>query len=177
MGRMGLVMKAAVGQRPTEALVKEEKQQGDVDTFRGEPVAVAGTIALKQAVAFEFTQIIAELVESIGFVGEAESAEDGLVDLLGRPTPGLSSGVQQDLQEPNDPCLMDFDSREADRADGDGQGEALKQGEIDMNVEPLRLEGSETVGDLKELFFDGRAADRTPSSVRSRTGYWSTVRF
>lgn len=56
MGRMGLVVKAAVGQRPTEALVEEEKQQGDVDTFSGEPVSVVGTVALKQAVAFEFTR-------------------------------------------------------------------------------------------------------------------------
>jgi hypothetical protein len=97
MGRMGLVVKATVSQRPTETLVEEEKQQGDLDAFGSKPVAVAGAVALKQAVAFEFTQIVAELVESIGFVGEAESSEDGLVDLLGRLTSGLSSGVEQDL--------------------------------------------------------------------------------
>ena len=97
MGRMRLMVKAAVGQMPTETLVEEEKQQGDLDAFWGKPVAVAGTVALKQAVAFEFTQIVAELVESIGFVGKAESGEDGLVDLLGRPTSGLSSGMEQDL--------------------------------------------------------------------------------
>jgi hypothetical protein len=127
-----------------------------VDAFSGELVAVVGTVALKQAVAFEFTQIVTEFVESIGFVRGAESGEEGLVDLLGRPTSGLSSGVEQDLQEPNDPTLMDFDSGVVHGADGDGPGEALKQGEIDMNVEPLCLEGSEAVGDLKELFFDGR---------------------
>jgi hypothetical protein len=108
-------------------LVEEEKQQGDVDTFGGEPVAVVGTVALKQAVAFEFTQIVTELVESIGFVREAESGEEGLVDLLGRPTSDLSCGVEQDLQEPNDPTLMDFDSGVTDRADDGGMTRRSKQ--------------------------------------------------
>ena len=94
MGRMGLVVKAAVGQRLADALVEEKKQQGDLDAFGGKPVAVAGAVALKQAVAFEFTQIVAELVDSIGFVGEAERGEEGLVDLLGRPTSGLSSATK-----------------------------------------------------------------------------------
>jgi hypothetical protein len=53
-------------------------------------------------------EIVTELVESIGFVREAESGEESLVDLLGRPTSDLSCGVEQDLQEPNDPTLMDL---------------------------------------------------------------------
>jgi hypothetical protein len=37
----GAVMKAAVGQGPAEALVKEEKEQGDVNAFGGEAVGIA----------------------------------------------------------------------------------------------------------------------------------------
>ena len=33
MGGIGFVMKAAVGQRSAKAFVKEEKQQGDLDSF------------------------------------------------------------------------------------------------------------------------------------------------
>ena len=32
---IGLVMEATVGQRPTEALVEEQEQQGNLDTFGG----------------------------------------------------------------------------------------------------------------------------------------------
>ena len=94
MSRIGFVMKAAVGKWATETLVEEEEQEGYLDAFGSKPVAVTGTVALKQAVAFEFTQIVAQLVESIGFVGKVETGEDGMVDLLGRPTTGLSSGMQ-----------------------------------------------------------------------------------
>ena len=37
---VGLVVETAVGQRSTEAFVKEQKEQRDLDTFCGEPVSV-----------------------------------------------------------------------------------------------------------------------------------------
>jgi len=42
---------------------------------------------------------------------------------------------------------MDFDSRRAERADGDGQRAALQQREVAMDVEPLRLLAGATAGD------------------------------
>lgn len=62
MGSVGFVMKATVGQWSAEALVKEEKQECDLDSLGGEVVAVTGTVTLKQAVAFQLAEIIAELV-------------------------------------------------------------------------------------------------------------------
>ena len=50
---------------------------------------------------------------------------------------------------------MDLDAGIADRADGDGQGEALQQREVDMDVEPLRLEAGEAIGDGLETLADG----------------------
>ena len=50
--------------------------------------------------------------------------------------------------------LVDFDSGIADRADGDGQGDALQQREVDVDVEPLRLEAGETAGDGLERLAD-----------------------
>ena len=44
------VVEAAVGQRAAEALVKEQKQQRDVNAFGGETVGVAAAIAFQQAV-------------------------------------------------------------------------------------------------------------------------------
>ena len=60
-------MKAAVGERATETLVEEQEQERDLDAFGGQPVGVAAAIALEQAVAFEFAQIVAELVQAVGF--------------------------------------------------------------------------------------------------------------
>ena len=46
MGGVGLMMKATIGQRTAKPLVKEEEQQRDL-ALGGEPIAVAGTVALK----------------------------------------------------------------------------------------------------------------------------------
>jgi hypothetical protein len=64
---------------------------------------------------------------------------------------------------------MDFDSRISDRADGDGERDALQQREVGVDVEPLRLVAGETAGDgLKRL------ADLV-QMVQSCC--WSTVRY
>ena len=63
--RVGFVVEAAVGQRAAESLVKEQKQQRDLHALGGETVGVAAAIALQQAVAFEFAQIVAELVQPV----------------------------------------------------------------------------------------------------------------
>jgi hypothetical protein len=42
-----------------------------------------GSIPLQQAMAFEFTQVVAQLVDAVASVGELEGGDDGLMDLLG----------------------------------------------------------------------------------------------
>jgi len=49
---------------------------------------------------------------------------------------------------------VDFDSRIADRADGDGERDALQEREVDVDVEPLRLEAGEAAGDGLERLAD-----------------------
>ncbi len=66
------MMEAAVGERPAEALVEEQKQESDVYAFSGEAVSVAAAIAFQQSVAFELAQIVAELVQSVLLRGELE---------------------------------------------------------------------------------------------------------
>ncbi len=67
VGRVGLVMEAAVSKRATETLVEEQEQEGNIDTFTGQPVGIATTIALQQSMPFQLAQIVAELVEPVGF--------------------------------------------------------------------------------------------------------------
>ena len=55
--------------------------------------------------------------------------------------------MQQDLQQPDDPSLVNLDAGIAHRTDGDGQGKALEQREVHVHVQPLRLEVGEAIGD------------------------------
>jgi hypothetical protein len=63
---LGLMMEAAVGEGSAQPFMKEEKEQGDLNSFRGEAVGVAGSVTLQQGMAFELAQIVAQLVETIG---------------------------------------------------------------------------------------------------------------
>jgi hypothetical protein len=67
---VGSVVKAAVGQGTAETLVEEQKQEGNLNTFGGEPVGIAGAMAFEQGVPLQFAEIVAELVEAIGFGGK-----------------------------------------------------------------------------------------------------------
>ena len=84
--------------------------------------------------ALELAQVVAQLVEAIGAIGEMEGCEDSLVDLFGRPAADVSAAVQQDLEQADDAHLVDFDAGIAHRADGDRQRDALQQREVDVNV-------------------------------------------
>ena len=47
---------------------------------------------------------------------------------------------------------MDFDAGIADRADGDGESDPLKQRKVHVHVEALRLKVGEAVGNGLKLF-------------------------
>ena len=92
------VVKAAVGERAAEPFVKEQEEQGDVNPFWGETVSVAGSVTLQQPVGLELAQVVTELVQPVGAVGEVEGGEDGVVDVLGGPASDLTTAVQEDLE-------------------------------------------------------------------------------
>ena len=45
----------------------------------------------------EFAQVIAELIETVAFIGEMEGGEDGLMDLLGCPSADVSAAMQENF--------------------------------------------------------------------------------
>jgi hypothetical protein len=95
------------------------------------------------------------LVQTVSLVGQVEGGKDGLVNLLSRPTTDAVAAVEQDLQEPDDARIVDLDAGVTNRANGDREGDALQQREVDMDVEPLRLARGETVRDDHELLPNG----------------------
>jgi hypothetical protein len=68
-----------------------------------------------------------------------EGGEDGVVDLFGGPSAEASATVQEDFEETDDARIVDLDAGVANRADGDWQGEALQEREVDVDIEPCRL--------------------------------------
>jgi hypothetical protein len=66
MAGVWLVAEATVGEEAAEAFVKEEKEQRDLASLWRETIGIAGSVALKEAVLFELTQVVAELVEAVG---------------------------------------------------------------------------------------------------------------
>ena len=77
-----------------------------------------------------------------------------MVDLLGGPAANLSAAMQEDFEEADQTRVVDLDAGIADRADGDREGKALEQREVDMNIEPLCLEGSKAASDGLEALAD-----------------------
>ena len=135
--------------------MKKQEQQRNLDAFGGELVGVARTVALQQGVPLQLSQIVTELVESVGFGRKLKGREDRLVNLLGRPAANGVATVQEDLQKADDPGVVDLDAGISHGTDGDRQGEALKQGKVHMDIEAFGLESGETVGDDLETFADG----------------------
>jgi hypothetical protein len=115
-------------------------------------IGISGALAFQQAVPLQFSQVIAELIQSVGGGGKLEGGEHRLVDLLGGPAADGVAAVQQDLQQANDSGVVDFDAGITHRADGDRQGQTLQQCKVHVDIEALRLETGKTIGDgLKPL--------------------------
>ena len=98
----------------------------------------------------ELAQVVAQLVEAISLLGEIEGSEDGAMDLARSPTADLRAAVEENLEQAHDARLMDLEAGITDGADGDRAGQALKEGKVDVAVEPFGLITGEAVGDRLE---------------------------
>src|SRR6201982_3326071 len=119
---VGAVMEAAVGGGAAEPLVGEKEEQGHLAPFGCEGVGVAGAIALQQAVALELAQVVAELVQAVGPVGEVEAGKNGVVDLFGGPAAEMSAAMQEDFKEADQAGGVDLDPGIGDRTARERKG-------------------------------------------------------
>ena len=71
--------------------MKQHEEQGDLAAFVGEPIGVAGAVALDEAVGCHFAQIVTQLGEGIRRGREGERRENRLMKLWRRPAGGASA--------------------------------------------------------------------------------------
>src|SRR6516165_3335648 len=83
-----------------------------------------------------------------------KTGEDGLVDLDGSPAGQLHPAVYENFHQTDHAGVLDFDAGKLGRAHLKGQGQALKEREVHMDVGPLRLVCGETIGDAQEPVAD-----------------------
>ena len=84
--------------------------------------------------AFEFAQVVAQLVKAIGFFGELEAPKNNLMNVPGSPAAEAVAAMQQNFEQPDDASLMDLNTGVVDRADGDRQADALQQRKVHVDV-------------------------------------------
>jgi hypothetical protein len=53
-------------------------------------------------VAFEFAQVVAQLVDAVASVGELDGGDYGLMDLFGEPATDVTAAVQEDFEQADD---------------------------------------------------------------------------
>src|SRR5258705_8852431 len=82
-------------QSSAEAFMEEQEQQRHLDPLGSEAVGVTGAITFEQSVPLELAQGVAQLVEPVISIGEAEGGKNGLVDFLGGPATDMSTAVQE----------------------------------------------------------------------------------
>ena len=96
---------------------------------------------------FEFAEVVTELGEGIVFGDELEGGKDGLMDLSGRPPAELGAAVEQDFHKAEDTGVLDLDAGDFGVSRRNGKSQTLEEGKVDVDIEGLGLELSETVGD------------------------------
>ena len=73
------------------------------------------------------------------------------MEVTGSPSGDTGAGMDEHFHEADQAGMVDFDSCNFGVAADDGEGQALEQREIHMDLEGLCLEGGETVSDGKEM--------------------------
>ena len=63
--------------------MEEKEHHCDLYARVGESVGVSIAVAFEQCVGAQLAQVVAQLVQSVAFVVQAEARQDNLVELLG----------------------------------------------------------------------------------------------
>ena len=140
-------MEKGVCNGATDAFMKEKEQEGCLNSFFSEAIAIALEISLNQAMGFHLAQVIAQLGEGIGRGLEIEGFEKSLMEITSLPSGDAGAGMHQHLHEADQAGIVDLDSCDFAMARNDRESHPLEQREIDVDLKGFRLKGGEAVDD------------------------------
>ena len=120
VGLGGFAVEEAIGEWAADALMEEDKHEGDANAFFGEAVGIAMAVAFEQGMGFEFAQVIAQLSKGVALRSELVGGEDGLMDLRGTPAAELGAAMEQDFHETEHTGVVDLDTRDFAFSRGNG---------------------------------------------------------
>lgn len=143
-------MEATVGERSAEAFVEQQEEQRYLGASCCQAIGIPRATSFQEAMGFHLPQVVAQLIEPIPGLGKPKGIENRFVDRTRGPSSDLCAAVEQNFHHPDDARIMDLDPGDPGGADLDRQGDSREEGEIDVDVEPLRLKGSEAICDLQE---------------------------
>ncbi len=124
--------------RAADALVEEHEEQGDAGSLVSEAVSITAAVALQQSMGFHFGAGRSAVESGSNGRGCVEAGKDRLMDVGGAPAQNLGAGVQEHLHRGAQHAgVVDFDAGDFACTGGDGQGQALEEGRIDVDVERL----------------------------------------
>ena len=103
----------------------------------------------------EFAQVVTELGEGVLVGAELVGVVDGLMDLARAPSAELGAAVEEDFHEAQHAGVVDLNAGDLGVSGGDGESQALEQREVDVDIQGLGIELSETVGDGSQSMTDG----------------------
>ena len=75
----------AAGQRAADAFVKQQKQQRYRDALGSQAIAVTVAETFEQPVSFQLAQVLAQLPQRAGLLGEAVGLQDRFLHLAAAP--------------------------------------------------------------------------------------------
>ena len=103
---------------------------------------------------FHFADDVTQLSKRVVAGFQAEGGQDRLVNLRRAPAADARPDVEEHFHQAEDACVLDLDARHERAAGRDQQSQALKQGEIDMDVQRFGLEGGESVRNASQFLTD-----------------------
>lgn len=147
------MMKEAVRKRITNPFMEEDEHEAHLGALISEMIGVVTGVACDQSSGFHFSEVVAELGKGIGSFRQPVGLEDSLVKRGGREALDHIGGMEQGFHEAYHAGILNLDAGDAGSTGGDRQGQALKQGKVDVDVEHGCLKAGKAVIHRVQGFF------------------------
>src|SRR6185436_16806640 len=112
------------GEGAEQAGTELDQEDAKLQAACGQAIAPGPADALNQTVGAELTEVVAELGEAVVGLGKAVALEEARQDVTGGPVGDEAAGAQQDVEQSDQPIIMQADAGHAAHADLDRLGEA-----------------------------------------------------